>query len=106
LGIRQSKIKSGTKLITISGVELNQKSNYQDFQRFQSVDIAMPGDTEASLPSLIEEVKKLITAEKKDAYAKRGEKFKKSWQGAHDRARQAAAIGWDLSPISTARLSA
>ncbi len=106
LGIRQSKIKPGTKLITISGVELNQKSNYQDFQRFQAVDIAMPGDTEASLPSLIEEVKRAITNDKKDAYAKRGEKFKKSWQAAHDRARAAAAIGWDLSPISTARLSA
>ena len=38
-GERQSRIKPGTKLITISSAELNQKSNYQDFQRFQSVDI-------------------------------------------------------------------
>src|SRR5262247_1447834 len=33
LGTRQSRVKPGTKLITISAAELNQKSNYQDFQR-------------------------------------------------------------------------
>src|SRR3954470_12153242 len=52
LGQRQSRVKPGTKLITINSAELNQKSNYQDFQRFQSVDIGMPGDAEASLPYL------------------------------------------------------
>ena len=106
LGIREGKIKPGTKLITISSVELNQKSNYQDFQRFQSVDISMAGDAEASLPSLIEAVKQAISNDKKAAYEKRGEAMKKAWHATHDRGRAAAAVGWDLSPISTARLSA
>ena len=105
-GERASKIKPGTKLITISGVELNQKSNYQDFQRFQSVDISMAGDAEASLPSLIEAVKSEMPADKKAAYEKRGEAMKKAWQQARERAKATAAIAWDVSPISTARLSA
>ena len=105
-GIRESRIKQGAKLVTISGVELNQKSNYQDFQRFQSVDISMAGDTEASLPSLIEAVKTAMSNDKKAAYEKRGEALKKAYHAAHERAMAAAAVGWDLSPISTARLSA
>src|SRR5262245_22285280 len=106
LGIREGKIKPGTKLITINGVDLNQKSNYQDFQRFQAVDIAMAGDTEASLPSLIEAVKQAIPSDKKAAYAKRGEALKKAHHAAHERSMAAAAVGWDVSPISTARLAA
>ena len=35
IGINQSKIKSDTKLICISSVELNTKANYQDFQRWR-----------------------------------------------------------------------
>src|SRR5439155_22409325 len=43
---------------------------------------------------------------KKAAYEKRGEALKKSAQQAHERQRAAAAVGWDASPISTARLAA
>jgi acetolactate synthase-1/2/3 large subunit len=105
-GIRQSRVKPGTKLITISSVELNQKSNYQDFQRFQSVDIGMAGDAEASLPSLIEAVKSAIASDRKAAYEKRGEAMKQAWRQGRERSRQAAAIGWDASPISVPRLCA
>ena len=106
LGTRQSRVKPGTKLITISSAELNQKSNYQDFQRFQSVDISMVGDAEASLPSLIEAVKSAMSNDRKAAYEKRGEAMKKAWQQAGERTRQAAAIGWDASPISVPRMCA
>jgi acetolactate synthase-1/2/3 large subunit len=106
LGLQRRRAKADAKLITINSVELNEKSNYQDFQRFQSVDISMVGDAEASLPSLIEAVKMLITDDKKSAYAKRGEAFKKAKATADERSMQAAAVGWDMMPISTARLSA
>jgi acetolactate synthase-1/2/3 large subunit len=105
-GIQYRKAKPDAKLITISSVELNQKSNYQDFQRFQAVDLAMVGDAEASLPSLIEAVKAALTGDRKAVIAKRGEAFKKNKAEAHDRTRAAAAVAWDASPISTARLSA
>ena len=105
-GERQSRIKPGTKLITISSAELNQKSNYQDFQRFQSVDISMVGDAEASLPYLIEAVKSAIPGDRKAAYEKRGEALKKAWQQSRERSRQAAAIGWEANPISVPRICA
>jgi thiamine pyrophosphate-dependent acetolactate synthase large subunit-like protein len=105
-GANRRRAKTDAKLITINSVELNQKSNYQDFQRFQPVDIAMPGDAEASLPSLIEAVKMAMTSDMKAVYEKRAEAFKKAKATAHERAMAAAAVGWDMAPISTARLSA
>jgi thiamine pyrophosphate-dependent acetolactate synthase large subunit-like protein len=105
-GLREPSVKPGTKLITISASELNEKANYQEFQRFQSVDVSMLGDPEASLPSLIEAVKSLLTPEKKAAFEKRGEAFKKAKGQARERAKQAAALAWNASPITTARLCA
>ena len=105
IGHNRTKIKPDTKLISINSVELLTKSNYQDFQRFQSVDVSMPADAEATLPSLIEAVKSAIPNDRKAAIDKRGEAAKKSKAEAQARNRQLAAIAWDASPISTARLS-
>ena len=105
-GNRESRIKPNTKLITISSMELNTKANFQDFQRFQVTDIGMAADSEASLPYLIEAVRSAIPSDKKAAIEKRGEALKKSHQQARERQRQTAALGWDASPISTARLNA
>jgi acetolactate synthase I/II/III large subunit len=105
IGHNRSKIKPDTKLISISSVELLTKSNYQDFQRFQSVDVSMPADAEATLPSLIEAVKAAIPNDRKAAIEKRGEAAKKSRAEAQARNHQLATIAWDASPISTARLS-
>ena len=105
IGFNQTRIKPDTKLISISSVELNTKSNYQDFQRFQSVDISMAADAESTLPSLIEAVKAAIPNDRKAAIEKRGEAARKAKGEARDRNLQAASIAWDASPISTARLS-
>jgi thiamine pyrophosphate-dependent acetolactate synthase large subunit-like protein len=104
IGHNESKLKPGTKLISINSVELITKANYQDFQRFQPVDIAMAADAEATLPALIEAVKAAIPNDRKAAIEKRGEAAKKAREEARARSRQAAAIAWDASPISTARL--
>ena len=105
-GLQQSRIKPGTKLISINSVELHTKSNYQDFQRFQVVDVGMAADAEATLPSLIEAVKAALPNDRKDAIAKRGEESRKAKAQAKARTLEAAAIGWDASPISTARMAA
>jgi len=104
IGINRSKIKPGTKLISISSVELNTKSNYQDFQRFQSVDIAMAADAETTLPALIEAVRSAIPNDSKAAIENRGEAAKKARAEGRARTLQLAALAWDASPISTARL--
>jgi len=104
IGINQSKIKPDTKLISINSSELITKANYQDFQRFQSVDVSMPADAEATLPALIEALKSAISNDRKAAVAKRGEAIKKAYAEGKERTRQTAALAWDASPISTARL--
>jgi acetolactate synthase I/II/III large subunit len=104
IGINQSKIKPDTKLISISSAELITKANYQDFQRFQAVDVSMPADAEATLPALIEAVKAAIPNDRKAAIEKRGEAAKKAYAEGKERTKQTAALAFDASPISTARL--
>jgi acetolactate synthase-1/2/3 large subunit len=104
-GINESRIKPGTKLISITSVDLLTKSNYQDFQRFQVVDVHMAADAEATLPALVEAVKAAIPGERKGAIEKRGEASRKAKAEARERNLAAMAIGWDISPISTARLT-
>jgi thiamine pyrophosphate-dependent acetolactate synthase large subunit-like protein len=70
------------------------------------VDLNIAADAEATLPSLIEEVKRILTPDRKRALAERGAKTAKANQAARDRNRELAAVAWDASPISTARLSA
>jgi thiamine pyrophosphate-dependent acetolactate synthase large subunit-like protein len=82
------------------------KSNYQDQQRYPEVDIAMAADAEATLPSLIEAVKRSITADRKHVFEERGRSLATTRQRLLERARTEASYAWDASPISTARLSA
>ena len=96
-GRNYTKIKPTAKLISISSVDLLTKSNYQDFQRFQSIDVSMPGDAEATLPSLIEAVKSAIPNDRKDAIAKRGEAVRQAHAKNLEATKQAAAIAWDAS---------
>ena len=98
--------KPGTKLISITAGDLYIKSNYQDFERYPEIDLAMAADAEATLPALIEAVKKLITPDRKSAFQARGAKLAAAHEAAVEQARKEAAYGWDASPISTARMSA
>ena len=102
----RSIIKPGTKLISITAGDLYAKGNMQDLQRYPEVDLAIQADAEATLPSLIEAVKRQLTADRKNAFADRGMKLAAARQKLLEQARAAAAYGWDASPISTARLCA
>src|SRR5947208_12599435 len=104
IGVNSTMIKPDTKLISINSSELLTKANYQDFQRFQPVDVAMAADAEATLPALIEAVKTAIPADRKSAIEKRGEAARKAYAEQRERTKQAAALAWDASPVSTARL--
>src|SRR5262245_18763780 len=102
-GMNETRMKDDAKLIAISSVELNTKANMQDIQRYQPVDIMMPADAEASLPLLIDFVKSAITGERRTVFEQRGAALRKSYEQARVRTRQAAALGWDAGPVSTAR---
>lgn len=94
------------KTISINSANLFVKSNYQNFQRYPEVDIDIPADAEATLPSLTEAVRRRLDASRKSAFADRGAKLGAAHDESLQRARDAAAFAWDASPISTARLAA
>jgi acetolactate synthase-1/2/3 large subunit len=102
----RSSTKAGTKLISITAGDLFGKANYQDQQRYPEVDIAMAADAEATLPALVESVKRQMNGDRKRAFEDRGKKLAAARQQLVERAKTEATWGWDASPISTARLSA
>jgi acetolactate synthase-1/2/3 large subunit len=99
-------IKPGTKVISIGTRDLYTKANYQDFQRYPEVDIAIAADVEATLPSLIDACKRLISADRKRTLQERGKQLAENKARLFERARVDATYGWDASPITTARLQA
>ena len=102
----QPVTKAGARIVAISASDLDIKSNYQYFERYPEVDIAVAADAEATLPYLIEACKRLITADRKRAFEERGKKLAAAHDQGMERARTEASYGWDSSPISTARMSA
>ena len=98
--------REGAKLISISCLDLFQRTNYQDFARYNEVDMAIAGDGEATLPSLIEACKKLITPDRRRALQERGARLAEAHQRLEEQNRLQAALGWDSTPLTTARVSA
>ncbi|PYS42038.1 MAG: hypothetical protein DMG14_05235, partial [Acidobacteria bacterium] len=70
--------------------------------------LALTADAEASLPAIIEEVKRQLTADKRraiqDRTAKHTEANQKARVEAIMQAVEAKRSGWDASPVSTARI--
>jgi acetolactate synthase I/II/III large subunit len=97
---------SGRKTISISSEHLFQHSNIHDYGRYADVDLAIAGDAEATLPSLIEEVKKLVTADRRRALADRGGTIAAAHKEAHKKYVENASFGWGNSPISVPRMIA
>jgi acetolactate synthase-1/2/3 large subunit len=102
----EPRYRKTAKLVTLGSRSLYMKSNYQDFGRYQEVDLDIAGDAEASLPILIEQVKKLTDERRKAAFEARGKKLAAAHLATVEQARSDATIGWDATPITTARLCA
>ena len=104
---QSSRIKDGTKLISIGSGDVFIHSNYQDFQRYQPVDVSIAADAEATLPALVEAVKLEITPARRAVIEKRGQAAQEAYAKSKDQMRAAAAAAaWDASPVSSARLVA
>jgi acetolactate synthase I/II/III large subunit len=98
--------KRTAKLVTITTGDLYIRSNYQDFRRLQDVDLAIAADGEATLPSLIEAVKRLTTGDRRRVFDERGTTLAAASRAARERARTDASYAFDATPVSTARLCA
>jgi acetolactate synthase-1/2/3 large subunit len=106
--VRKSRpgTKPGAKIITLGVRDLYLKSNYQDFGRWQDVDLDIAGDGEASLPVLTEAVRGLISEGSRDAYDQRGKKLAAAHLAMVEQSKIDATIGWEATPITTARMCA
>ncbi|MBI2187089.1 MAG: twin-arginine translocation signal domain-containing protein [Acidobacteria bacterium] len=98
--------KANAKLVSITTGDLYIRANYQDFRRLQAVDLAIGADAEATLPPLIDAVKRLVTADRRRLFEERGAKLTQASRAAAEAARVAATYAWEASPVSVARLSA
>jgi len=91
-------------MISIGVGDLYRQSNYQNFQRYLPVDLSIAGDGEATLPSLIEQVKAKLTKPLRARIASREKGHRATHKKLNDLAAEQAAIGWDASPVSVPRL--
>ncbi|MEA3176930.1 MAG: acetolactate synthase large subunit [Gammaproteobacteria bacterium] len=105
-GVTNGKLAADAKRISITSGDLYLKANYQDFERFTPVDIAIAADAEATLPYLIEAIRKLTTAARRSVFKARGAQLARDHQATLEQSREAAAVGWDAQPITTARMCA
>ena len=99
-------VKPNAKLISINSDDLYLKSNYQDFQRYTELDLDIAADSQATLPLLIEEIKKRITPDQKRRFEDRAAKLASGREKDKESILSHAAYGWDDTPISVARLCA
>jgi acetolactate synthase-1/2/3 large subunit len=99
-----SKARKGVKIISISTRDLLVHSNYQDFQRYVGADINIAADAQTTLPSLIEAIRREMPPGGNTSNELRGRKMREAFNGFADRARAEAALAWDASPISSARM--
>ena len=104
--IERAEGRKDARIVHISMQDVYIRSNYQDFQRYQPVDLAINGDAQTSLPALIEEVRRAAGADRRAAFGARGDKMREAHLKEKQRARDESAAGWDASPISTPRVSA
>lgn len=98
--------KPGAKIINITARDLSPRSNYQDFTRYQPLELTIAADGQVTLPSLIEEVKKLVDAGRKSNFEARGKRLTQIHNTMIENWKSDATIGWDMTPISLGRLCA
>jgi acetolactate synthase I/II/III large subunit len=98
--------KSDTKTIALSIDQYDARGNIADQMHALDVDLAIVGEPEASVPYLIDAVKRQIGGELSSAVAQRAAAIKADHDKLRAGYRQAAAFGWNASPVSVARLTA
>lgn len=103
--VRQTtmRIKPGTTVISINALYLQGQGNYQDQQRFYNPTMPIAGDSEASLPYLIDAINRAVTSERRAQNTARAAHFADVWTKRRRDNLAQAAIGWDASPISVGR---
>jgi len=100
-------VSSGAKTITISSAELLVTSNFNVMGNMSGdVDLLVTADAQATLPALIEEVRRLVTKDRLHFFEQRGAEIASAHEERRRRDVTNARYGWDSTPVSLARLAA
>lgn len=91
--------------ISISAAELLATANFNVLGSPPQADLLVTGDPEATLPALVEEIRKLITPDRRTFFQERGRKHAEANRRAREQTIELARFGWNSSPISTARIT-
>jgi thiamine pyrophosphate-dependent acetolactate synthase large subunit-like protein len=97
---------SGGKTISICAEYLSQGHNIHDFGNYSEVDVAIAADGEATLPSLIEEIRKQSTGSVARLRAARGAQIAEAHKKIREAEIDSARYGWNSNPISVPRMVA
>src|SRR5690606_16449669 len=97
---------NGGRTISICSEYLNQGTNIHDFGPYSEVDLAIAGDGEATLPSLIEEIRKLTTRDHERARQSRRQAVAEAHKAIREQEIADARHGWNANPISVPRMIA
>ena len=93
--------------VTISSAEFLVTSNFNVFGNGAgNADLLIAADAQATLPALIEEVRRLITSDRQRFFSDRGKKIADVHARARRREISEARYGWNAAPVSLARLAA
>ena len=112
LGLEQNDMASsvrtaranGGRTISICSEYLNQGTNIHDYGPYSEVDLAIAADGEATLPSLIEEIRKLTTRDRERARQARGQAVAAAHKAIREQELDEARHGWNANPISVPRM--
>ena len=99
-----SLTKHDVNLISLGVGDLYLKSNYQNFQRFLAVSLAIAGDAELSLPVLTDLIRKKLSSSQRGKIEQRKARLQNDFHKIRERNRKAASYAWNARPVSTARL--
>jgi acetolactate synthase-1/2/3 large subunit len=102
----EPNIKPDTKLIQVTTSDLYMKSNYQDLHRFREVDLDIAADSEATVPLLIDAIRKRLTPERRRVIEQRRAGHEDARAKLLEQARLEASYGWASTPITVARICA
>lgn len=100
------RVKDDAMVIVIGTTDAAPKANTNALGRYSQAGLTITGDAEATMPSLIRAVEKEMTSMRRSAAEIRGKKLRDIAAGFRKAIEAQAVLGWDASPISTARMSA
>jgi acetolactate synthase-1/2/3 large subunit len=97
---------SGGRTISICSEYLFQGTNIHDFGDYAEVDLPIAADAEATLPALIEELKRRADRDDLQRFAARGESVAAAHRAVREQELEEARYGWNASPVSVPRMIA